>query len=360
MEHSIQNNEILDKLLCPAFVVTSGIIVQANQAAIQRGVQLNTEVSDLIAIGAEEYAGYKEGKLCITLSIQDISYDVTVTLSGNDHIFCLASDYAEPELRAFALAAQQLRGPLANAMINTEQLLPNATDWDNQEDKQALAQLNRSLHQLLRAVSNMSDTAHYTNHQACRMQTCDLTGFFSEVLEKASCLASKAKYKLQFTLPRQRVYGLADTEKLERAVLNLISNAMKYTPQGGVINTSLRYSNNKLIFTIQDGGSGVDPQVRSNLFSRFLREPGLDDGRSGIGLGMTIVRSVAAMHHGTVLMEQPQNEGARFTMTLAVNQGADNMVRTPIQLPVDYAGDKDHSLIELSDVLSASLFETTN
>ena len=358
MEHSIHNNEILGKLMCPAFTVASGVIVDANQAAIQRGIQVDTNVIDYISIGAQEYADYSEGKLCLTLSIQNIAYDTTVTVSGNAHLFCLASDYEEPELRAFALAAQQLRGPLANAMASTEQLLPNAYTLDNTEDKQALGQLNKSLHQLLRAISNMSDTAHYTNRQTCRMQTCDLTGFFHETLEKAAVLTSQAGRTLQFTLPNQTVCALADTEKLERAVLNLISNAIKYTPQEGQINATLRYSKNKLIFTIQDSGSGVDPHSRSNLFSRFLREPGLDDGRSGIGLGMTIVRCVAAMHGGTVLMEQPQKEGARFTMTLAVNQVSGNVVRTPIQLPVDYTGGRDHSLIELSDVLPASLFET--
>lgn len=356
MEHSIQNAEILEKLICPAFAVTDGIIVHANQAALQRGIQLNTGVSDLIAIGAEEYACYSQGKLCITLTIQNITYDTTVTVSGNHHIFCLASDYEVPELRAFALAAQQLRGPLANAMGSAEQLLPNAAGWNNPEDKQTLAQLSRSLHQLLRAVSNMSDTAHYTNRQACRLQTCDMTGIFEEILEKAAFLASQAGRTLNFALPKQAVPGLADSEKLERAVLNLISNAIKYTPCDGAINATLRYSKNKLIFTIQDSGSGIDPQVRGNLFSRFLREPGLDDGRSGIGLGMTIVRSVAAMHGGTVLMEQPQNEGARFTMTLAINQTSDNVVRTPILLPVDYAGGRDHSLLELSDVLPVSLY----
>lgn len=360
MEHSIQNEEILDNLLCPAFTVSSGIITNANHAAVQRGIQLNTSIHDFIAIGDEEYTNYTQGKLFIRLCIQDITYGATVTRSGDSHLFCLDSDYEEPELRAFALAAQQLREPLANAMISTEQLLPNASGWDNEEDKQTLGQLNKSLHQLLRAIGNMSDTAHYANHQACRMQNCNLTKLFSEILEKASHLASQAGRKLQYALPNQLVIGLADAEKLERAILNLISNAIKYTPKEGQISATLRYNKNKLIFTVQDSGSGVAPHMHSNLFSRFLREPGLDDGRSGIGLGMTIVRSVATMHSGTVLMEQLQNQGARFTMTISVKQTQDNIVSTPIVLPVDYAGGRDHSKIELSDVLPASLFETAD
>lgn len=358
MEHAIQNAEILEKLMCPAFAVSDGIITQANQSALQRGIALNISVKDLIAIGAEEYQQFSGGKLCITLCIQDINYDTTVTTAGKDHIFCLSSDYEDPELRAFALAAQQLRGPLTNALLSTEQLLPNAAAWENATDKQNLAQLSRSLHQLVRAVSNMSDAAHYTNRHTGRMQTCDLTGIFQETLEKAAVLASQADRTLNFTLPPQSVWGLADAEKLERAILNLISNAIKYTPNGGTVAATLRSSKGKLVFTVQDSGSGIDPQVQSNVFSRFLREPGLDDSRSGIGLGMTIVRSVAAAHGGTVLLELPTNQGARFTMTLSVIQSSDNVFRTPNLLRVDYAGGRDHALLELSDVLPASLYET--
>lgn len=357
MEHSNRAAEILDNLICPAFAVTDGVITGANQAALQRGIQLNTNVWELITIGAQEYQQFTEGKLCITLSLQGIPCDTTVTTFGTDHIFSLASDYEDPELRAFSLAAQQLRGPLANAMINTEQLLPNVSVQDDTDAKQHLTQLNRSLHQLLRAVSNMSDAAHYANRHTGSMQTCSITGIFQETLEKAAFLASQASRTLHFTLPKQAVFGLADAEKLERAVLNLISNAMKYAPTNGTVTATLRHSNGKLIFTVQDSGSGIDPQVRNNVFSRFLREPGLEDSRSGIGLGMTIVRSVAAIHGGTVLMEQPENQGARFTMTLAITQNPDNVLRTPSLLRVDYAGGRDHSLLELSDMLPASLYE---
>lgn len=357
MEHSNKNADMLEKLIHPAFTVTDGKITQANQAAIQRGIQLNTAVTDLITIGSEEYQQFTDGKLCITLSVQDIPYQTTVSICADAHLFCLTSDYENPELRAFALAAQQLRGPLGNAMISAEQLMPNNALQEDTNAKEQLAQLNRSLHQLLRTISNMSDAASYTNHQANLQKTYDLCGIFAEILEKASSLASQANRTLNYSIPNHSVYGLADAEKLERAILNLISNAIKYTPAGDAVNATLRHSGNKLFFTLQDGCSGTDSQVKSNIFDRFLREPGLDDSRSGIGLGMSIVRSVAAAHGGTVLVEQPENEGARLTMTIAINQTNSNSIRTPVMLPVDYAGGRDHCLLELSDVLPASLYE---
>lgn len=356
MEHSTDTAQMLEQLICPAFIVKDGIITHANQAALQRQIKLNTNIDDLICIGKEEYEMYTGGKLCLTLSIEDIPYSATVTAAQDHQIFCLASDYEDPELRAFALAAQQLREPLAKAMVSTELLLPNDTVREDPEAAQYLAQVNRSLHQLLRAVCNMSDAAQYATTQRSNMQTRDVTGIFEEVLEKAVALTAQAERTLVYSVPNQSVFCPADEEKLERAILNLLSNAMKFTPKCGTINASLNHSGNRLLFTVQDSGQGAGPQVRSNMFSRFLREPGIEDGRSGIGLGMSIVRSVAAAHGGTLLIEHPENAGIKITMTISLTQTSDNILRSPIKLPIDYAGGHDHCLLELSDVLPDDLF----
>ena len=360
MEQSTDSLEILEQLMCPAFFVKDGIIVQANQAALQRQIPLNTPVTDLILIGKDEYDLLSDGRLCLTLCINDITYSACVTAADGYHIFHLESDYEEPELRAFALAAQQLREPLANAMASTDLLLPNAAVQENPETRQQAAQINQSLHQLLRVVCNMSDAAHYRDQRISQMQTRDAAAIFEEILEKAAHLTSQAGYTLHYKGLQQTVYCLVDAEKLERAVLNLISNAIKYAPKGSTLNVSLHRSGNHLYFTVRDNGAGVGPQVRGSMFSRFLREPGIEDGRSGIGLGMHIVRSAAAAHGGTVLFEQPEGAGTKVTMSIMIRQSKDSVVRSPVMLPVDYAGGWDRCLIELSDVLPDTLDEQKN
>lgn len=356
MEHAADTAQLLSQLMCPAFTVKDGIITNANQAALQRQIQLNTNISELICIGKEEYARYTQGKLCLTLSIKSIPYPTSVMAMQDHHLFCLASDYESPELRALALAAQQLREPLSKAMVGTELLMPHSSIREDPEATQYLAQVNRSLHQLLRAVCNMSDAAKYTTAQRSGMQINDATKIFNEILQKASVLAAKAERKLIYTVPKQPAQCPLDDEKLERAVLNLLSNAIKFTPAGGTIHATLQHSGDRLLFTIQDSGKGADPHVRNNMFSRYLREPGIEDGRSGIGLGMSIVHSVAAAHGGTVLIEHPENAGLKITMTISQSYASDSTVRSPIKLPIDYAGGHDCCLLELSDVLPDSLF----
>lgn len=348
---------MLEQLMFPAFVVKDGIVVQVNQAAQQRQIQPGTHVRELICVGLEDYERFTGGRLCLTLLICDIACNASVTAADGYHIFALDPDFDEPELRAFALAAQQLREPLSNAMVSTELLLPNDTIQKDPEAHLQLARVNRSLHQLLRAVCNMSDAASFKNQCTCRMEMRDTVSIFEEILEKASHLAHQAERTLNYRCTLQSVFSAVDAEKLERAVLNLISNALKFSPKGGTVNARLYRSGSRLIFTVEDSGQGIDPMLHSNIFSRYLRQPGIEDCRSGIGLGMSIVHAVAAAHGGTVLAEQPEASGARLTMTLAIRKSVESEVRSPILLPTDYAGGLDHAALELSDVLPDALFE---
>ena len=117
-----------------------------------------------------------------------------------------------------------------------------------------------------------------------------------------------------------------------------------------------RYDN-MLRFSIQDSGPGFARNLLGSAFSRYLRQPCIEEGRFGLGLGMVLVRSTAANHGGAVLIDQCEGGGARVTMTIAIRQDTSGMLRSPV-LRVDYAGEQDHALVELSDSLPASLYKS--
>ena len=132
-------------------------------------------------------------------------------------------------------------------------------------------------------------------------------------------------------------------------------NALKYPPTGGSVAVSLNRQGRMVSLQIRDSGSGIAAEVMGSVFRRFQRQPGIEDGRNGIGLGMVLVRSAAVHHGGTVLIDQPDGQGTRVTMTLAIRQDNSSTLRSPI-LRVDYAGGRNHTLLELSDVLPPQLF----
>ncbi len=351
----MDRSDFIHALLCPAFLVENGLVTQANVPALQKNIEIGSQIADYIFIGSEEYQNFSQGKLCLTLKICDAQWDAYVTALECGQIFCLETEYQEPELRAFALAAQQLRDPLSSAMIGTELL--QADIQENPEAVVQLAQINRSLHRILRAISNMSDASIYKTQQAQLQETVDATAIFQEFLEKASTLAEKANRKICYKIPNISIQTLADRQKLERSVLNLLSNALRYSPKDSLILAELKSAGHHLYFTVEN--TMLDNFI-SEPFSQYLREPSLGNGLSGIGLGVSIVHSVAASHGGTLLIEQTKNNTVRFTMTLAIRSSKETILRSPVLLPTDYAGGKDRTLLELSDILPDDLYADMN
>ena len=271
-------------------------------------------------------------------------------------VFVLEQEDDNRELQAMALAAKELRTPLSSVMLVADQLFPLADSDDDPAIQQRIARLNRGLFQILRVVSNMSDAVQYSTAALSQQEIRDIPKLLEEIFSTAAEQLRHTQISLNFTNLPNSVYSYTDAIKLERAVNNLLSNAAKFTPKGGSIQAKLYRRNTKLYLSIQDSGTGVAPHLRQNIYACYQRMPGMEDSRFGIGLGMVLVRSIAAQHGGTVLVEYPEEGGTRVTMTLTIRQGKENTLSSPIFLP-DYLAGWNHSLVELSDVLPHTLYE---
>lgn len=357
MEQRVDAMEMLDLMVRPGFCVQGNRIVKANEGAMGLGLKAGTDIQSLLLTGKAEYESFRSGRLYLTVHAEGQSLGMSVTRIEDFHVFILEEDEDQAELRAMALAARELREPLSSVMTTADRLFPVEARLDNPATREQVARINRGLLQMLRIISNMSDAARYASAPASRQETVDIRHFLEEIFDHAADLITHGGQKLTFRNLPDPLLCLVDTEKLERAVLNILSNAIKFTPSGGCIDASLTRQGNMLCLQIQDSGSGISEAMRGTIYNRYQRLPGLEDGRQGIGLGMVLIRSAAACHGGTVLIDQPEGSGTRITMTLAIRQNTDPMVRSPM-LRVDYAGERDHALLELADALPASLYES--
>ena len=175
-------------------------------------------------------------------------------------------------------------------------------------------------------------------------------------LDQNIAWAKAAGIRLEYQGLSKPVLCLADRELLERAVLNLLSNAFKFTPRGGTVRVTLFAGGTSLRLSVWDSGPGIAQEIQGNLFSRYLRQPGIEDSRFGLGLGMVLVRSAAAAHGGAVLIDQPEGWGTRVTISVALRREKAEVLRSPT-MRIDYAGERDHALTELSDCLPVSLYK---
>lgn len=347
MEQDISNQAVLELIDKPAFCVKDGIVFQANEQARQRSILLGDSIAQWIAHDPDPYNKFTEGCLFLTLKVNSLPYYASVTSMNGFHLFLLERN-SDRSLQTMALAAQQLRQGLSGLYSLADSL----------KDQNEAAHMRQNLAQMHRNLCNMADIGRLDNRGALQAEPTNLTAFFAEVVEKNQVLLKKAGYTLEYTALPEIVIGMAERELLERAVYNLVSNAAMFSPANSVLKATLVRSGKNLRFTIQDPGDGIRPEILQQVFCRYLREPAIEDGRHGMGLGLSLVCMAATKHEGTVLIDQPKEGGTRVTMTIKVLPCPDQMVRSPLQVfHYDYAGGHDHGLLELSDILPAKLYK---
>ena len=344
MEQERKITDLLDQISQPGFLVQDNHIQAVNPAAAALLLAPGQAFLPMIHTGQQDYAGFSQGQLCLTLTIGNQRRNAVIHRM-EDLDLVLLEDTESQEFRSMALVSMELRQPLMQAILSAGQLA------DPQDP--AAAKINRSLMQMLRLVSNMGDISRYT--AASRMEVRDADSFLLELFEKAAALCGDG-LEFRFEGLGQPVFTRMDPEQLERAVWNILSNCIKFTPKGGSIRGRLTRQDNVLRLTVEDSGSGIAQAIRSTLFSRYLRQPGIEDSRFGLGLGLAIVRTAAANHGGTVMISSPPAGGTRITMTMAIRQEEDTLLRSPLLRP-DYTGGFDHGLVELSDCLPPELYD---
>lgn len=344
---------MLDLMVRPGFCVKDGHIIKVNQAAESYFLSPGMPLEGLLVTGKEEYAEFSSGCLYLSLSLSGKVLGASVTRMQDVDVFLIEQESDHAELQAMALAARELRGPLSSVMATADSLFPQVFSREDLRAQDQVARMSRGLFQMLRILGNMADADRYT--VTTRQETVAINSELEEIFQKAGAMIGQTNIRLTYTPLERTVYCLADKEQLERAVLNILSNAVKFAPAGGTIEASLTCRGQMLRLSVQDSGAGIEESVRANVFHRYLRKLTIEDSRYGIGLGMALIRSVATHHGGTVLVDQPAGKGTRITMTMAIRQNQDTIMRSPMTR-IDYAGGYDHTLLELSDSLPASVY----
>lgn len=352
MEKPNESIKILSLFSHPVFLVKDGVIADMNQSAKQLQFSLDTQVSDLIETGKEEYRIFNGGYLSLSLSVLGVRRTAVVSRTEMGDLFHLQEDDDPAELRTMSLIAQRLRQPLSDLMIGADNLFPDSAIQDDPVLKQKAGKMNRSLYQLLREITNLSITILPGNQSLH-----DVKALFTEIMERVKNMEFTQRCEINYKVSHGDVYCIVDRDLLERALHNMLSNAIKFSPEGCPITAKLETVENRLLLSVQNQYEpGKDPD---NLFFRYLRNPGIEDSRYGVGLGLFLIQKIASIHNGCLLMDHPEEDSIRFTVTIPIRKNPPGEVHAPIP-NIDYLGGRDHTLVELSDVLPFSTYTDVN
>jgi signal transduction histidine kinase len=149
------------------------------------------------------------------------------------------------------------------------------------------------------------------------LAACDLTPLVTEVLDRFRATPTAQRHRLTLIAPSRPIVGQWDAARLEQVFMNLIDNAIKYSPLGGSVEVRLRVIDRDAIVTVRDEGIGIPADKLPQLFHAFYRVESVEERTiPGLGLGLHIVRELVSLHHGTVAVDSEPGRGSTFTVTL--------------------------------------------
>ncbi len=347
MESMIQQvSALFEPVRQPVLIMEGTQLLYQNPAA---AVQLP-------ALEPEQLSALQEGKA----TLGGVDWLVTERQMDTLRVLTLdpVDDMGQIPLHLLEVVAQTMRTPLSTAMAVSQALFLQLEQLDDPRIQRKTAALNRSFYQLLRLASNLSDLGDYFNGtMLLRRRPVEVVQWMEELGVRLREYSRTLQITMEIQTPQEPCRVWLDISQVERAVLNLVSNAMKFTKAGGRIVLRLGVRKHRLWIKVMDDGEGIASEVLESLYWRAGTRPPLGDPRWGAGLGMQLVRQVAIAHGGTVMVEPREGGGTCATISLELARQSPEALNSPT-LSYDYSGGFDPILLELSDALPVTAFDS--
>ncbi len=245
----------------------------------------------------------------------DANRQLHATLDERNRLYEKTRELDHLKTRFFANISHELRTPLTLILGPAERL--KAAAAEGSRDQRDLVGVVRNARTLLRHVNDLLDlskleaggmTLNLASQDLARLTRVVVGHFESHAQERGVEMVVEGPEALLVTV---------DADKIQRVLLNLLSNALRFTPAGGRVRCAVHADGERVLVQVADSGSGIPSAHRAEVFERFRQ---LDAGdtrqRSGTGLGLSIVREFVELHGGEVTIDDAPEGGALFTITL--------------------------------------------
>lgn len=228
----------------------------------------------------------------------------------------------------FVNLSHELRTPL-NVISSTNQLIQGLINSDSKIDEEKLNYYieisQRNCDRLLSLINNILDSSKLQNNMyEVILRETDIVYLVEETtLTLIDYINSKGISLIVDPKIEEKII-YCDAHEIERCIINLISNAVKFTPEGGSITVTIEDLDNKVRISVLDTGMGIDEKFHKSIFDRFNQVPDNEISKSGSGLGLTITSQIIKLHKGEVYVESRVGEGSNFVIVLPVNPRGEN------------------------------------
>jgi len=228
-----------------------------------------------------------------------------------------------------AMLSHELRNPLA-AVVNASRLL-EASQPDQETTELARGTIRRQSAHMARLLDDLLDVSRITRGKIdIRKQIVDLRQSTRDALEAIRPLLDSRSLRFFVDIPDTPVCVSGDPARLQQIQVNLLTNAIRYTPAEGSVWLRVRAEKNEAVISVRDTGAGIPANMREKIFELFVQlDRNVGSSEGGMGVGLTLVQALVELHAGSIeVLSEGRNQGSEFVVRLPT-------VEAPRQLPQD-------------------------
>lgn len=277
-------------------------------------------------------------------------------LVENKRLLEEAVQYDKLKTEFIANMSHELRTPL-NIIFSTAQLfnilIDKRENLNSDKIRNYTSSIKQNCYRLLRLVNNLIDmTKIDSGFMKLDLKNQNIIQVAEEITQSTAEYVKSLSRTIIFDTDEEEKIMAFDAEKLERILLNLISNATKFTKPGDKISVNLYDKGNHVVISVKDTGRGIPEEKLSQLFQRFKQvDPLLNRSHEGSGIGLSIVKALVEMHEGTIEVKSKYEEGTEFIICLPAKITSEEH---DTEVKSDYANQSNvkNINIEFSDIYS--------
>lgn len=275
-----------------------------------------------------------------------------------------ADELNHAKLQFFTNITHELLTPLTIISATLDELKVQAPHHDD-----LYGVMNSNIRRLIRLLQQILEFRKAeTGNLKLRVSPGDLVTFVKNEAESFRPLVKKKKIHFSIICDPESIIGYFDTDKLDKILYNLFSNAAKYNNEGGYIQVNLSYATdtNFVLLTVKDNGKGISKENQKTLFKRFYEGDYRKFNTIGTGIGLSLTKNLVELHGGSIEIESELNQGTLFTVLLPIERSyfkeeeIDEEVilpahqevvyeETEVPQPLEPAKERIHSLLVMED-----------
>jgi len=230
--------------------------------------------------------------------------------------------------RFLSIASHELKTPITTIRGQAQLMLRRIAkkSTDNLDGVEAtLERINEQTGRLTMLIDELLDVSSMRAGKAhLNLRSCDVVELCREVIEDQRLLSSR---KIALTVPEDPLTIYVDVDRLSQVLSNLVSNAIKYSPEHSAIEVSVKQEEQHICISVQDHGHGIPKDQQEHIFDTFYRTPDAQSSaKRGLGLGLAITKDIVERHNGRIWVDSEQGKGSIFTVELPLVAQASSAV----------------------------------